>query len=282
MDGRRIKVGARTGTVRFVDAARRPRYFDIHFADGTAQHNVTATFVRNRMLPDAAATAATLHWDLTSAEGMRTALAALMPGTWSQGHVTRLAKSVQLVHENPHAAPLTPTTQQEVEALVKFLDFTQISAVVDPWAGTGQVKRTLAEHQVPVLDNDLNPAHPADLHEDALQPAFYSRNSKHRAMEAIVTSPWFTVLDLALPLAVAAARCVTCVHVPGPFITDAHPNRNTYLLSLMRADRLHILWNLPKGPVGRRCGWLIVFATPALKKLLVHQGAVSAPFSFAT
>ena len=154
--------------------------------------------------------------------------------------------------------------------------------MLDPWAGTGQIKRALALQGVPVLDNDLNPAHATDLHLDALQPEFYQSALTSSSLDAVVTSPWFTVLDLALPLAVAAARQVACVHVPGLYVTDAHPNRSAYLLSLMRAGRLHILWNLPKGPMGRRCGWLIVFATPALRKLLVPQGAVSAPFSLAS
>jgi hypothetical protein len=267
--------------VHFIDAARRPRYFDVHFADGTVEQNLTSTFVRNRVLPEAAAAAFTQHWELTNAEGMRAALSTLMPGTWHQSHMTRLANDLKGVYENPHTAPLTPTTHEEVLALMNFLDFSYVCSVLDPWAGTSQIKRTLSTQQIPVVTNDLNPENQADLHEDALQPEFYRRRAADCYMDAIVTSPWFTVLDLALPLAVSAAHRVACVHVPGQFVVDAHANRSAYLLSLMRAGRLHILWNLPKGPMGRRCGWLIVFATSALRDLMIPQSAVSAPFSFA-
>ena len=106
---------------------------------------------------------------------------------------------------------------------------------------------------------------------------------QHHTVDAIVTSPWFTVLDLALPLAAAHARTVACVHVPGHYVTDAHPNRVAYLLSLMQAGRLHILWNLPKGPSGRRCGWLIVFTNSWMRdKLIRPERRLTAPFSFAT
>jgi hypothetical protein len=46
---------------------------------------------------------------------------------------------------------------------------------------------------------------PADSHADALQPGFYRRYAqKFGAPSVIVTSPWFSVLDIALPLLVEA------------------------------------------------------------------------------
>jgi hypothetical protein len=112
--------------------------------------------------------------------------------------------------------------------------------------------------------------------------ASYERAARTRALDAIVASPWFTVLDLALPLAVHFARSVACVHVPGHYVTDAHPNRAAYLQTLMAAGRLHILWNLPKGPSGRRCGWLLVFASNELHERLIRpECRLAAPFSLA-
>jgi hypothetical protein len=144
---------------------------------------------------------------------------------------------------------------------------------LDPWAGSGTIKQALSKHGVPVFDNDLNPGRPTDMHEDALQPAFYRKARTLAEIDAVVTSPWFTVLDFALPLAVSAARMVACVHVPGHYVTDAHRARASYLAALMDAGRMHIMWNLPKGPMGRRCAWLLVFAKPQLKNMLIRKDA---------
>lgn len=243
----------------------------------------STTFVRRRLLPEGATVCVLADsWVLTCPAGVEAALQQLMPGAWDQGHVTRMTNQIAHARADPRAAPNTPTTPGEVHALLQLLDLSQLGAVLDPWAGTGVIKREPGRHGVPVLDNDLNPAHAADLHDDALQPVFYRRASTLAPVDAVIASPWFTVLDLALPLAVAAARVVTCMHVPGHYITDAHPIRARYLADLMSAGRVHILWNLPKGPMGRRCGWLLVFASPHAKQLLMRAGNLpSATLSYA-
>jgi hypothetical protein len=134
---------------------------------------------------------------------------------------------------------------------------------------------------LPVVDNDINPRSPARWHQNALQPSFYHSVAQHVAIGAVVTSPWFAVLDIALPLAVAVSPLVACVHVPGHYVTDAHPSRVSYLRRLMQEGRVHFLWNLPKGPSGRRCCWILVFASPAYVRLLLKEEALdSAPVSF--
>jgi hypothetical protein len=283
LDGRRVRVGNRPGTVRFTSADNRPYYFDIEYDDNTRDVGKSTTFVRNRLLPPGTAAVVTPPaWDLTVPEGVEAALQQLMPGSWTKGHMSSLANQIARTYAEPQSAPITPTVPGEVHALLKLVDFTQIGAVLDPWAGNGMIKVELGKSGVPVVDNDINPTHTTDLHMDALQPAFYQHVATLCAIDAVVASPWFTVLDLALPLAIAAARTVACVHVPGHYITDAHPIRARYLAALMAADRLHVLWNLPKGPMGRRCGWLLVFATPALKSLIMRKGSMpSAPFSYA-
>lgn len=288
LDGCVIRDGDRTGVARFVRAEQRPRYFDIDYEDGEVAHNKTATFVRNRLHPSSTPSAAAavptylpLTWDLRSASGVEGALQLLMPGKWARAHMSRLANEISSTYNKPRDNPLAPTVPREVQALLSFVDFTQLGAVLDPWAGTCTIRKVFAAQGIPVFDNDLNPRSGSHSHKDALQPAFYRYASLRAPIDAVVASPWFTVLDLALPLAVSAARCVACVHVPGHFITDAHPNRSAYLRALMREDKVHVLWNLPKGPSGRRCGWLLVFATPALKHLLLKdKHMVTAPFSF--
>ena len=273
-------------------AARRPFYFDIHYEDGSIDQRVSTTIVKRRRVPEGPVALAAQEevallpdtWDLTEPVQVQAALCKLMPGEWAPAHCTRLAKSFAAVHAAQHDAlpPLVPTTEAEVEALLQFIDFTRVGAVLDPWAGTCTIQRIFEKHQLAALSSDLALLSPTPRHADALQPSFYRRTQARQAIDAVVTSPWFAALDLAVPLAVLAARAVACIHVPGHYITDAHPARVRYLRELMREGRLHVLWNLPKGPMGRRCGWLIVFATPRLAGWLIRpERRVAAPFSLA-
>ena len=273
LHGRRIIDGSRPGTVRFVSAERRPYYFAIEYDDGTREVEKSLTYVRRRLLPEGAmACVLSGSWTLTDPRGVEFALQQLMPGTWDPRHISRLANLIKDARTKPELAPMAPTTPGEVRALLELLDFSQIGTVVDPWAGTGTIKAELNRHGIPVVSNDLNFAYAADMHEDALQPVFYQRVSQLAPIDVVVTSPWFAILDLALPLVVAAARMLCCVHVPGHYLTDAHPMRTRYLTGLMKEGRVHVLWNLPKGPMGRRCGWLLVFADACTKQLLMKAG----------
>ena len=168
-------------------------------------------------------------------------------------------------------------------ALLDFLDISHLGRVIDPWSGLGTVAQGFARHGIRVHTNDVEPARAADTHMDALQPGFYRMSRARVGLDAVVTSPWFATLDLALPLAVLAARTAACIHVPGHYITDAHPARATYLMRLIGEGRLHMLCNLPKGAMGRRCVWIIIFASSALKDVLVRPTRrLAAPVSFAS
>jgi SAM-dependent methyltransferase len=286
LDGCKVQVNGSVGTAKFVDAARRPRYFDIEFEDGSRQEECTTTYVRHRLVASAAAAAQLSSsdqqpWAYSSATDVHAALQALMPGPWSPKHMTRLSTLIGQALSQPHLAPLAPTDISEVQYLLTAMDFTQVGSILDPWAGTGTVKLAFEGSGLPVVDNDINPRSPALWHENALQPSFYLRVAQRVSIGAVVTSPWFTVLDLALPLAVSAAQSVACVHVPGHYLTDAHPSRVAYLRRLMQEGRIHFLWNLPKGPSGRRCCWILIFASAAYMRLLLKSDNLdSASVSF--
>jgi hypothetical protein len=276
LHGSRVRVNSKIGVAKFVDAARRPRYFDIIFEDGSKQSECTTTFVKHRLVASSAAAAQlppeeARTWEYSSATEVHAALQALMPGPWAPKHVTRLSKLIDQALSQPHLAPLAPTDIAEVQPLLAAVDFTQVGAILDPWAGTGSVKLSFAGAGLPVVDNDINPRSPARWHENALQPSFYLRVAQRVSIGAVVTSPWFAVLDLALPLAASAAQSVACVHAPGHYLTDAHPSRVAYLRRLMQENRIHFLWNLPKGPSGRRCCWILIFASAAHMKLLLKS-----------
>ena len=104
----------------------------------------------------------------------------------------------------------------------------------------------------------------------ALQPAFYAAAVKHkRGVGAFVTSPPFMALDIALPLLVAAGAVVACIHALGHYLTSGVAPRFAYLRGLQRQGRLHVVMDLPRGPIGRRCIWLLVFSSNAQRQRLL-------------
>jgi hypothetical protein len=111
----------------------------------------------------------------------------------------------------------------------------------------------------------------AETHLNALLPDFYIRLKTAGHMpDAVVMSPWFAVLDIALPLAVRFALSVVCAHVPGHYLTDATAPRLNWLRSLKEEGRLATILGLPKGPMGRRCVWLLIFRDAFVKSRLLR------------
>ena len=198
-----------------------------------------------------------------------------MPGDYTAAHVTRIAACLKVAgcEEAARAGLLAhvPTTHEEVKALLAVLDFSRCGVIVDPWAGTKVVAEEFAKNGHTVISNDLSGAHGCELREDALQPAFYRKLAQtHGRVDAFVFSPWFSFLDLAAPLAVLHAARVVCVHVPGHFITSPHPARLAWLRELQLRRRLRVVVGLPRGPTGRRCLWLCIFASPLVAESMVR------------
>jgi hypothetical protein len=79
------------------------------------------------------------------------------------------------------------------------------------------------------------------------------------------------MLDLALPLLTHVAELAVLCHVPGHYFTNAPPARRAWFRA--NADRLAFMSNLPVGPYGRRCAWLCVFASPAIKQQMFRETA---------
>ena len=75
-----------------------------------------------------------------------------------------------------------------------------------------------------------------------------------------------------LPLLVAAAKFVVCVHVPGHYVSSGLEPRYAFLRELQRQGRLAVLFGMPRGPMGWRCAWLVVFRSAALKARLLRPG----------
>ena len=222
-------------------------------------------------------------WDLSGPEGLLQALQLLMPGTWDNRHVSGLARQVQTAMAAAQAGgqglQCVETTPAEVQWLLARVDLRDCRRVADPFSGTGAIASELRQAGLSqVLSNDLSRVRSADSHEDALQPGFYQALSQRQGgLDAVVTSPWFSVLDVALPLAVAASRVVACVHVPGHYLASGLEPRYAYLRSLQQQGRLVVLFGLPRGPLGWRCAWLVVFRSSALRAKLMRPGWARGP-----
>ena len=135
----------------------------------------------------------------------------------------------------------------------------------DPFSGTGTIATVLHELGMTCHTNDINPAHTADYHGNALQPDLFRKVLRDRPANVLVTSPWYAVLDLALPLLAAFAGVAAFVHVPMHYVFDAHGRRATFLHRLQDQQRLAIIGGLPRGPTHRRCLWLCIFRDSATR-----------------
>ena len=220
-------------------------------------------------------------FDLTTTSGIQDTLHFLMPGPWKDGHATTLSYHVpggrHFVQSQGQYHPGQPqrvaTAEPEVDELLAALDFTTTPGIFDPFSGNSSIQSAFRGLQHYVTTNDVNEQLPADYHLNALQPSTYSRVQYDQPIQAVVMSPFFTVLDLALPLAVHFAEQVVCCHVPGHYVTNAPAGRLHWLRHLQSQDRLMIIVGLPRGPTGRRCMWLIIFKYPQLRDRLVRPHA---------
>lgn len=234
----------------------------------------TATVTAVTELPD--------EFDLRSTAGVQQALQHLMPGRWTRGHATRLASLTPGGHQflqqpgqhTPGQPQRVPTMTAEVDELFEVVDLARVGTVVDVFSGTGAVKKVFWKYGHSVISNDCDEGLQADYHLDALQPSSYRSIQQRQPIDVVVMSPIFAVLDLALPLADNYARMAVCCHVPGHYLTCAPEPRMAWFRELQRQRRVAMVMGLPRGPMGRRCMWLILFKTEATMTLLLKDDAV--------
>jgi hypothetical protein len=161
----------------------------------------------------------------------------------------------------------------EVRSLLAIVNFTALDGIYDLWSGTRTIEMVLYQERILVHSSDANPRSPAE-HADALDVATYSaRRSRPGGLQVIISSPDFRFVDLAIPLAVHAVGLVACFHVPGDYLSNAHPARMLYFLKLRTQNRLHVIQNLPKGPTGRSNMWVVIFQAGIDRNSLLHGDA---------
>ena len=116
---------------------------------------------------------------------------------------------------------------------------------------------------------------------DAADLGFYHHMVNERGIpDLIITSPYFSLLDLALPLAAAFARKAVFIHCPCWYFSDATDGRFRFLREFARTDRLFVIFGLPRGPVGRRCLWLCLFRDDAAKRDMLKPGWLVVPAAY--
>jgi len=207
------------------------------------------------------------YFQLSTTAGVMEALQALMPGPWTAEHATRIMKGCQGGNSSLRTAGQKRSGDSqrvdEMQRLMNAIDFGCVHSVTDMFAGNSIITPELGMR---VITNDINPNQAADYHHDALQPDTYWNMRQQQGMDAIITIPKEEVLDLALPLAVKFAYMIVCCQVPGRYLTDAPEARMNWLRDMQQQGRLFFIMGLPRGPMGRRRVWLVVFKTRAISE----------------
>ena len=103
---------------------------------------------------------------------------------------------------------------------------------------------------------------------DALTNDVLGWLSKCKA-DVVVCSPWFTVLDLAIPRLLCYGAPLICIHAPAHYVTNMPTPRRNWLARYTADDVLVVIGLRDIGPVGRRCCWLLFFRDLSAKRPLL-------------
>ena len=157
------------------------------------------------------------YWDLSVHVNKTVALHTWMQGPRSVAHLTSLCKHVpegekcKSMHRVPECVPITIPASN---VLINHVDLTMIT-MEWYWCHTQYFK---ALGHV-VMSNDICQHYEARMHENALQPALYRKIKAKGLWDAIISSPWFKMVDLIVPLAVVFANRIVCMHLPDTYIS---------------------------------------------------------------
>jgi hypothetical protein len=136
----------------------------------------------------------------------------------------------------------------EVQVLLRAVDFSGCSGFFDPFAGSHTVSRAFSGHGIPVVENDIDPFWNCATTVDALQPCSYD----WLRPQVVVTSPPFDLLDLVAPLLACKAGAVACVHVPGHWLASPRVARQAWLSAMSGSGQAPCDHGLAKGGGGEK------------------------------
>jgi hypothetical protein len=197
----------------------------------------------------------------------------------------KFASRLRTLWSRAAANPSTfATTHAEVACMLHLINWRKLLSrrrqlvVMDPCCGEGSIVAAF-QHELPhvaarsqLLTNDVNPELPAHTHLDVVLADSWAELPS--AVDVFVTSPPFEIIDCILPPLLERARVLVALHVPGDYISNGPAYRRSWWSKLQKQQRAVEVRGLPraKGRPTRRCSWLLIFSTPALRHLL-WQGA---------
>ncbi|KAJ9504506.1 hypothetical protein QJQ45_030417 [Haematococcus lacustris] len=258
----------RWGVVTYKGDECRPKYFRITFQDGSIIDDLQhAVLLRKgwlmpqgselpRHLAASTVTAATLpdHWLLSNTTGVLTALHCLLPGSWHPSVAAAIAQGYQLMQP-------TNITPQELRVASTVINLDLMHSLLDPCTTT------------PIIISGLVLQPLSSQPHLSLSPAAYRAQLQQQPIDAIISSPDPTVLDLLLPLAVIYAHSLVCMLVPHAYLSDAPPARFRWIQQLKQAERLlHV--TCPS--LGSGMGWIMVFSSKGQKRHLLKLPVMGA------
>ena len=205
--------------------------------------------------------------ELTSAAAVRERLHRDMPGPHGAGRAARL---FDLMPGRPnfceafgHGSGFIRTPLEDYAVLQQAVNWADLSTILDPWAGAGGTAAAFPTHRVTLTDVVRRTADLSAV-ANALEPSHQDELTSGNGglFDAVVCSPAFAFLDLALPAAIRCARYLAAFHVPGGYVTDAPPARKAFLQKLDDEGRRVDLYGLPVlKQTGVRHIWILVFAS---------------------
>eukprot|EP00873_Tetraselmis_striata_P016708 jgi/Tetstr1/436972/TSEL_025744.t1 len=159
--------------------------------------------------------------------------------------------------------------------------------IFGPWAGHGSTAEALRPCGATVINNDFNPMYQTEMCEDALESYVYqcardvtatvatttmttttmTTQPRLGAPFVVVTSPWFQLLDMALPI-MASCAYILFVQVPIFYIAQGPSPRMQWLRRLGDCGRLHIIaGDVQRNRTTRRSTlWLAIFRDNELQE----------------
>jgi hypothetical protein len=293
----------RHGVVRFRGIQDRPYYFDVAFSDGDVHERISLTMLKRRYRAldgQELVASAALAWGddeqereqalpplplrrelANNAPAVLSALVNLMPGKWPETYPSRVSKFVPggtfELEALTRSWPDSCATQAEVETLLQVLDLRGVFGVLDPWAHSTVVQATLRQRGLPVVTNWGGARSAPTSHQyDTLQlEGWDSLRRQGVCLDVVISSPWFVLLDLALPVAVLCAETVVCMRVPWNYLHEAPQARKCWLGRLHKEGRVVWLRGLLPTASGRSHTWLLVFKNGVVRRRMLTKEVIS-------
>ena len=164
------------------------------------------------------------------------------------------------------------TTDAEVNELLEVINLAAVKVVADPWAGLGSIERCLKTKRkgIVVFSSDRSPIYWWDDKTDALSQAVVQAID-YRKVDVVICSPWYAVLDLAIPLLMGSNAKAFFLHVPSHYLTNMPQPRRQFMAGLLDQGRVEAHMCREIGPLGRRCTWLLIFRSAYWRTVMMKR-----------